>query len=121
MINTILMIFLMSNTASAGSICNDGTYSYSEGRGTCSHHGGVSSSGVYLREKSTDYSNTTQSIDIQKVNGGWFSDYGASEGTASSHHIYYIEDSNVFGYTCYILNNSRIGELVTFEGHLTTT
>lgn len=32
--------------ASAGSICRDGSWTASEGRGTCSHHGGVRESGV---------------------------------------------------------------------------
>lgn len=32
--------------ANAGSICRDGTWTASEGRGTCSHHGGVAESGV---------------------------------------------------------------------------
>lgn len=37
-----LALFLSSyKTASADAICNDGTYSYSSGSGTCSHHGGV--------------------------------------------------------------------------------
>lgn len=33
-----------------GSLCNDGTYSESTGRGTCSHHGGVYSSGYYSND-----------------------------------------------------------------------
>jgi hypothetical protein len=32
--------------ATAGSICRDGTWTASEGRGTCSHHGGVAQKGV---------------------------------------------------------------------------
>lgn len=32
--------------AHAGSICRDGTWTASEGRGTCSHHGGVAQKGV---------------------------------------------------------------------------
>ena len=42
------MIALIALAAAlAGSICNDGTYSSSEGQGTCSYHGGVDYSGVY--------------------------------------------------------------------------
>ena len=31
----------INDESSGGAICNDGTRSYSTGRGTCSHHGGV--------------------------------------------------------------------------------
>jgi hypothetical protein len=38
----VLVGSLMNLTgASAGTICNDGSYSYNSGRGTCSWHGGV--------------------------------------------------------------------------------
>lgn len=36
----------LNTAAFAGSICKDGSYSPSEGRGTCSSHGGVATSGV---------------------------------------------------------------------------
>lgn len=35
------MIILLLATTLAGSICNDGTWTDSEGRGTCSYHGGI--------------------------------------------------------------------------------
>ena len=38
--------FLVAPPAFAGSTCRDGTWSRSEGRGTCSSHGGVAVSGV---------------------------------------------------------------------------
>jgi len=44
----IAALTMFASAAEAGSICRDGTYSYSEGRGTCSWHGGVALSGVVL-------------------------------------------------------------------------
>lgn len=41
---TIFNLLLTSSLA--GSICSDGTYSQSEGRGTCSYHGGISPNGL---------------------------------------------------------------------------
>ena len=38
-----IVLLAIVSAANAGSICNDGTVSKSSGRGTCSHHGGVSS------------------------------------------------------------------------------
>lgn len=43
----IILFLLFLQLAFAGSICRDGTYSNSEGRGTCSWHGGVAKSGDY--------------------------------------------------------------------------
>ncbi len=37
----IALLALCSAPAFADAICNDGTYSYGNGSGTCSHHGGV--------------------------------------------------------------------------------
>ena len=42
----VLISAFLTMPALAGSICRDGTYSQSEGRGTCSGHGGVAVSGV---------------------------------------------------------------------------
>jgi len=42
----VLISVFLTSPALAGSICRDGTYSQSEGRGTCSGHGGVAVSGV---------------------------------------------------------------------------
>jgi hypothetical protein len=39
----MLLLMLISSLARAGSICNDGWVSPSEGSGTCSYHGGVAS------------------------------------------------------------------------------
>lgn len=39
-------LFTFAPAAQAGSICRDGTWTASEGRGTCSGHGGVAKSGV---------------------------------------------------------------------------
>ncbi len=36
-----MLILVSSCHKSKGAICNDGHRSYSTGRGTCSHHGGV--------------------------------------------------------------------------------
>jgi hypothetical protein len=38
----LLAAMFFAATASAQHSCNDGTYSSSTGRGTCSHHGGES-------------------------------------------------------------------------------
>ena len=42
-----LLVFIIAS-ANAGSICSDGTRSSSTGRGTCSHHGGVSRTSYYI-------------------------------------------------------------------------
>ncbi|MGI9135671.1 MAG: GmrSD restriction endonuclease domain-containing protein [Candidatus Nanopelagicales bacterium] len=42
----LLASVLLAGPAYAGSICRDGTWTASEGRGTCSHHGGVAQKGV---------------------------------------------------------------------------
>ena len=42
----VLLACAVAAPAHAGSICRDGTWSASEGSGTCSHHGGVAQSGV---------------------------------------------------------------------------
>lgn len=42
----LLASVLLAGPAHAGSICRDGTWTASEGRGTCSHHGGVAQKGV---------------------------------------------------------------------------
>ena len=43
---TVVAVWSVESAAYAGSICRDGTWSRSEGRGTCSSHGGVAISGV---------------------------------------------------------------------------
>ncbi len=43
---TAVAVWSVESAAYAGSICRDGTWSRSEGRGTCSSHGGVAISGV---------------------------------------------------------------------------
>ena len=45
---TVLATFTVGTASPsfAGSICRDGTWTASEGRGTCSHHGGVAQKGV---------------------------------------------------------------------------
>ena len=43
---TVVVVWSVESAAYAGSICRDGTWSRSEGRGTCSSHGGVAISGV---------------------------------------------------------------------------
>lgn len=45
---TVLATFSVGTASPsfAGSICRDGTWTASEGRGTCSHHGGVAQKGV---------------------------------------------------------------------------
>ena len=41
---SLVLPFLQVNTATAGSLCNNGTYSSNSGRGTCSYNGGVNKS-----------------------------------------------------------------------------
>jgi hypothetical protein len=112
---------LILSIANAGSLCNDGTVSSSSGRGTCSHHGGVS--GGYT--SSFDYGNSyhpssqtslqtptiTNPYDVSSV-GKWEHDQGVNdfgqvfhslsrdvfEGT-SDHHQF-----SSFTYTCYPTN-----------------
>ncbi len=45
-VSLIAAFLAAAPSAQAGSICKDGTWTPSEGRGTCSHHGGVAQSGV---------------------------------------------------------------------------
>jgi hypothetical protein len=42
----VIWAVTLASPASAGSICKDGTWTASEGRGTCSYHGGVAQKGV---------------------------------------------------------------------------
>lgn len=42
----LLVVLSLAPPARAGSICRDGTWTASEGSGTCSHHGGVAQKGV---------------------------------------------------------------------------
>src|SRR5260370_5464908 len=53
-----LLIFLVSGSGSvdAGARCSDGWRSYSSGRGTCSHHGGVAH---WIASKPADYPGLT--------------------------------------------------------------
>lgn len=75
----IILFLLFLQLAFAGSICRDGTYSNSEGRGTCSWHGGVAESGDYTesyqkpaarkQDKWKVFTTVTNSNDIMSVAG----------------------------------------------------
>lgn len=65
----ILSIFLFSCHKSPGAICNDGSRSYSTGRGTCSWHGGVDH---YIDTHDVSIPKTTGLIVIIGLAGGVF-------------------------------------------------
>jgi hypothetical protein len=119
MINIVLSFFLFligaTTNSNAGSICNDGTYSYSEGRGTCSHHGGVSTSGVYQ-----NYSTENTNISFEKPQNyyGWTNEYNVSKGGLPFYSATYTSYANrgsvTFSYTCYAHANGPAGELLMF-------
>jgi hypothetical protein len=107
MINTILSLFILEAPVSAGSICNDGTYSYSEGRGTCSHHGGVSVSGVYQNHSQPDASvNLSYPI--------WDSKYDVTQGGVPYYYSFYSYKNDIFGYSCFVFKNNTPGEAILF-------
>jgi hypothetical protein len=102
------LVFLLIQSVFAGSICNDGTYSQSEGRGTCSYHGGVATSGVYREERATvSYSNKTsvsQEFPQPKPQSAWEQDYGVTDsGHPTISTLYASEtktDFKAFHYFC---------------------
>lgn len=95
-----IIIFLLNTTSSyAGSICNDGTYSYSEGRGTCSWHGGVAVSGVYQ-----DYNPPNQ----------WFDDRDVTQSGMPYYSTLYAEKGDAFTYSCFLIKGDIPGEKLTF-------
>jgi len=106
----LLSLFLsLSSPADAGSICNDGTYSYSEGRGTCSWHGGVATSGVYLdSQQSNSYRDQVGS------NQKWIDGYNVNDDGDPYHDTTSLTLSGVFSYTCYVLKDKSIGETIIF-------
>jgi hypothetical protein len=99
MTNFILSFFLFITSAYAGSICNDGTYSYSEGRGTCSWHGGVAVSGVYQ-----NYSPPTR----------WDDTYGITGSGIPYYLTLYGQKGDAFVYTCFSKVGSIPGEKISF-------
>jgi hypothetical protein len=88
---------LLSSAANAGSICNDGTYSHSEGRGTCSWHGGVSSSGVYQNSNSTS-SNTLSTTSNTSY---WESSYDITATGEPYHYVTRRNANSGLSYACY--------------------
>jgi hypothetical protein len=99
MINFILSFFLITTSADAGSICNDGTYSYSEGRGTCSWHGGVAVSGVYH-----NYSSPIM----------WVDDYHITDSGIPSYLTGYGQKGDFIVYSCFPIEGGIPGEKITF-------
>jgi len=109
MINFILSFFLLTTPADAGSICNDGTYSYSEGRGTCSHHGGVSVSGVYQNYNQPDAS----SSELEN-HPRWISEYDVTKNGLPLYSVSYTGEDSAFSYNCFVKKDSLPGENVYF-------
>jgi hypothetical protein len=109
MINFILSFFLLTTPADAGSICNDGTYSYSEGRGTCSHHGGVSVSGVYQNYNQPD----TSSSELEN-HPRWISEYDVTKSGLPLYRVSYMGEYSVFSYTCFVIKDNMPGENIYF-------
>jgi hypothetical protein len=106
----LLSLFLsFSNAADAGSICNDGTYSYSEGSGTCSWHGGVATSGVYL-----DSQQSNSHRDQAGSNQRWVDSYDVHADGDPYHDTTSLTLSGIFSYTCYVLKDRTIGETIIF-------
>jgi hypothetical protein len=68
----IFILFFILSVAFGDAVCADGWYSYSSGRGTCSHHGGISNRPIphYI-----DYTNPTETVTkpiIETVNNRSF-------------------------------------------------
>ena len=104
---SLLLSLLVSSVSAAGSICNDGTYSYSEGRGTCSWHDGVAVSGVY-QDQSSSY-RSTDTVQTSSVLG-WSSNYDTTIEGIPYHSVSSISLNSSFSYACFILPNNLPGE-----------
>jgi len=130
---TIMLVSLLSTNGFAGSICKDGTYSYSEGKGTCSWHGGVRKSGIESgfaepqRWGSNTYSTTSSNSGLRNNIGntsskdalntsmyGWsnHSTSDSSNGVSSilNTTIFTDRDLNSFHYSCRIDSHGSIEE-----------
>lgn len=59
----IIFIFFLFSTDGFSTLCCDGTISYSSGRGTCSHHGGVCDSGFGASYSSCTKPSNPSSLD----------------------------------------------------------
>lgn len=63
----VALIIAIAPSGTARSICRDGTYTESEGSGTCSYHGGVAQSGVPNKTPSTAPTTPGSTVSSQKV------------------------------------------------------
>jgi hypothetical protein len=109
MISILLSLLISATPSDAGSICNDGTYSHSEGRGTCSHHGGVSTSGVYY-----DYNSYTPSVTSHVSNFKWKDGYGVTDSGLPYYNTRYSNGDILFAYSCYVRGVGIPGEAIFF-------
>jgi len=104
---SLLITLLLSNVSNAGSICNDGTYSDSEGRGTCSWHGGVATSGVYLdSQQSNSYRDQTGVVQR------WEDSYDVTNDGTPFHDTSSVTSAHMFSYACFVLKDQSIGETI---------
>ena len=108
-----LLSLLVSSVSAAGSICNDGTYSYSEGRGTCSWHNGVAVSGVY-QDQSSSYRSTSTVRTSSSLE--WWSHYSTTSDGIPYHSVasmnYNSNLNSAFSYVCFVLPGSSPGEIL---------
>ena len=106
---SLLLALLVSSVSAAGSICNDGTYSHSEGRGTCSWHDGVAVSGVY-QDQSSSYRNTGAVQTSSSLE--WWSHYNTTSDGIPYHSVSSINLNSAFSYVCFVLPDSSPGEIL---------
>lgn len=104
---SLLLSLLVSSVSAAGSICNDGTLILSEGRDTCSWHGGVAVSGVF-QDQSSSY-RSTDTVQTSSVLD-WSSHYDTTSDGIPYHDVSSISLNSAFSYTCFILPNNLPGE-----------
>lgn len=104
---SFFLAFLVSSASYAGSICNDGTYSYSEGRGTCSWHGGVAVSGVY-QDQSLTYKKSI-SAQSKRDFSQWDVEYNTTSDGTPYHSAIHTDKSTLtlFSYVCYVVENNK--------------
>lgn len=108
----LALLLAFSNSSEAGSICNDGTYSYSEGRGTCSWHGGVAVSGVYPNAADTSTEISYQSRSDVNNDQVWEEIYSTADDGTPFHSVSKTTNQLYFSYTCYVVDLKSVLESI---------
>ncbi len=95
----IIFIFSLFSTEGFSALCCDGTISYSSGRGTCSHHGGVCDSGFGTSYSSCSKPTGPLSLDAsdgeyeKKISLSWTGAYNAD------YYKIYVKPSDSYTYS----------------------